>query len=174
MAKKKSSSKMTKTGSIFSRFALNRIRMVSSTTGLRLKPGPPPTKHKISISVISDYRRESRLTLVVLSCRTGVFYEVDDQESAIDIECKYLAEYRCTSKAYPSAKTLDSNESDLLLGGVMQLWPYVRSFVQDVSAKMAVPPVVLPIAEVIQDPKTGEPVVHVGGSPIKMRVVSDE
>ena len=138
---------------LMSSFTLSSIRLIKSETKLTLRDGPIPSKFLISARNEFGACPKTRSLLSNVFCEVLSYYQ-DEAEPAVIIRCAYQAMLLCTSKTFPSKKTLLSYKDEIGAASVIQLWPFIRQYVHSHSLQMGLPPLTLPMAAVNR--KTGQ------------------
>lgn len=79
---------------------------------------------------------------VIASYRVAIEWQDDTSlKVAVEIECVFSGHFHVTSPLnWDHAKTFAEDESWLVF------WPYFRQFVSDTTARMSIPPIVVPMA----------------------------
>ena len=122
---------------------LKNIRLVSSASALQLRTGKLPRNSKLSVTTKFGKSSEDETLGGELSCEVTSTYE-GEREPAIYIQCAFQMIYTLPEgAASPTEQQIKSQSAPISAMLSIQAWPYVRQHVQDVTAKMGLPPLVL-------------------------------
>lgn len=114
------------------------IRLVESSSTLHIVDNAVPQKMRVGLSMASAMRPDGKLAVLV---NTEVDAEaLKNKESHLKIHSKFECLYKTESE--PSE---DEARAACSIG-VMAMWPYVREFTSNVSSRMGLTPLVLPLA----------------------------
>ena len=136
-------------GSVHLRF----IRLVDSVTKIIVSNGESPTEVKIELKAGHAIREDGDLHVIGVHVNATVvglppgLAELDDKKSHLMI----TAHFECQ---YGSPVPLDDEGLKILDGiGINVAWPLAREFILDMSARMGMPPILLPLVTIDQTTK---------------------
>jgi hypothetical protein len=86
-------------------------------------------------------------------------------KTLISIQCTYVLDYTFMVEGGPEGAELQSYlDAFARVNGVFNVWPYFRELVQSVSARMAIPPIVVPVYRVSKEQGSVQSNGNVGAS----------
>ena len=93
-----------------------------------------------------------KLVIVDARLKTEVFSEVKDESKAellVSFECQFMLDYWFPVVGGPQGDERERYfDAFANVNGVFNVWPYFREIVQATSARMSIPPIVLPVYRV--------------------------
>jgi preprotein translocase subunit SecB len=102
-------------------------------------------KNRLTRRISTEYRpieiekdffnASARLTLVMEDKR-------DPSSAAVVVECTYIAHFHCDGCQITKERAERFTESELRL----VVWPYFRQFVNDMTSRMAIQPILIPFS----------------------------
>jgi preprotein translocase subunit SecB len=95
-------------------------------------------------SILSDYRL-GEVEKEFFDVSANFTMRVEDKAKtsrALSIECSFAAHFHCETSEWTNEFAERFTQSELRL----ILWPYFREFVNDISSKMAIPPLLIPLS----------------------------
>jgi len=122
---------------------LKNIRLVTSSTILRVRTGDLPPNSKILVTTKFGRSSGNETLGGELACEVRSNYE-GEREPAIVIQCAFQMVYTLPDGApFPTEKQIKEQSAPISAMLSIQAWPYVRQHVHEMSTKMGLPPLVL-------------------------------
>jgi hypothetical protein len=101
-------------------------------------------KKKSARNISAEYKLEDvqKDFFDVAAKFTLVMQDKAEGRKALTIECSFAGHFHCGASAVPREFANRFTQSELRL----ILWPYFREFVSNITAKMAIPPILIPLS----------------------------
>ena len=120
------------------------IRLVRCGCAQMLKDDELPDNLETSLEVKGQFDKKSSMFLMLHGMRLVGTYESKSANTSppLAIEAVFGARYELMGKAQISDKDLEAFGRTV---SMFHVWPYWREFVRDVTARMGLPPLTMPI-----------------------------
>ena len=148
MSKKKTAQRRNakfKPITVMSGFEIRSIRLVSSTSGVRLQAGGLPKELNLNLECGIGASDEEEAVKVNVHCNVTSRYAETDPDPAIQIACEYQAVYKFIGDSFPKHEELAQSNDDISNAAMIQVWPYIRHYVFWISSQVGIPPITLPL-----------------------------
>lgn len=124
---------------------LEQIRLVE-VNGMTTIASPAELgQAELNIDGHTDARRDNGSVIVLATLVTKLYPQAQPGDTKLAVRCVLELRYKLPSGLEPSQETLNEFART---NGLFNAWPYCRELVQSTAARMALPPVTIPLLRV--------------------------
>jgi len=124
---------------------LQDVRLIDSTSHVEPEAIKGKKSYEIERSAKVETSGESPLIMVFARFRLHAPSEEDPKKSVLDIGASFLLVYKGEDVKGFDKETLEEFAD---INGLFNAWPYWREFVQNVTTRMGLPPLTVPVLRV--------------------------
>lgn len=135
------------------RVQLRDVRLISCDSFQ--KPNAPGAKKKFAINYSTqiETNEQSKHIVVVPKFHFEAFREDNDGEPVVVINASFALLYKLETF---DGLTKENFKQFADANGIYNAWPYWREFVQNIVARMGLPPLAIPVFRLVETPRSGD------------------